>query len=84
MLKAEKANVLTFMDQSMATSAEQCRLSGKRRIRAWVVGHVTWQPYESTADGQYQNMEASPANITPEKCWSEEKERALIALFSGE
>lgn len=72
------------MDQSMATCAEQCRLSGYRPIRAWIVGHVTWQPYESTTDGQHQNMEASPADVTPEKCWSEKKERALIAFFSGE
>ncbi|KAM3600018.1 uncharacterized protein V6R79_015832 [Siganus canaliculatus] len=27
-------------------------------------------------------MEASPASFTPERCWTEEKERALIAFFS--
>lgn len=77
-----------FLNEDMTVNQQRplqgnVDLSGNRQIRAWTVGHVTWQPRKGTTERQQQNMEASPVSFTPERYWTEEKERALIAFFSS-
>nr|XP_046231029.1 uncharacterized protein LOC124051575 isoform X2 [Scatophagus argus] len=43
---------------------------------------MTQQPRKGGIERQQQNMEASPVSLSPERYWTEEKERVLITFFS--
>lgn len=53
-------------------------------IRTRLLAHVASQPNKTQSQTATTNMAVSPFSLFPERCWTEEKEKALIAFFSRE